>query len=90
MCATRCVQTQAAGARGPTSVSPAVTTAETAPVWHNATSTLGQYIALVYVGYDHVSMGFFCIDLFCLTGYRAKSCRIPGLPGSLRRLRVNV
>lgn len=40
---THCVQTQAAGARGLTSVSPAGTTAETLPVWHTATSTQGQW-----------------------------------------------
>ncbi len=39
---TRCVQTQVAGARGPTSVSPVGTTAEMAHVWAAVIFTLGQ------------------------------------------------
>ena len=42
MCVIRCVQTQAAGARGPISVSPVGTTAETARVWAAVIFTLGQ------------------------------------------------
>lgn len=42
MCVTHCVQTQAAGARGLTSVSPVGTTAEMAPVWAAVIFTLGQ------------------------------------------------
>lgn len=44
MCVTRCVQTQAAGVRGLTNVSPAGTTAEMARVWAAVIFTQGQEI----------------------------------------------
>lgn len=42
MCVTHCVQTQAAGAQGPTSVSPAGTTVEMAHVWAAVIFIQGQ------------------------------------------------
>lgn len=53
---THCVQTQAAGARGPTNVSPVGTTAETAHVWAAVIFTQGQWM--------HVCVGIL-IDVVC-------------------------